>query len=157
MGQAAKPLPAESQRQRPSKFNFLFVWVDRPQLLRELLQLARIRVDVAALFRRRWLGSFHGWSMGVLSRSRVWLGFCISLGMDALPFRQLGVYRGARLGVATGRPLDGPQYLASSEKCSSGFFGAETAGDSRAKSGRGQSGSDSNLCRALHQQADNSK
>ncbi len=45
--------------------------------------------------------------MGILSQRRLFLGFSLSLGLDALPLRQLVLLSGSRLGLAARRRLDG--------------------------------------------------
>src|SRR5439155_9018839 len=70
------------------------LWCERFELLRKLLQRARLWPDVAALPCRRRLGSIHEWSLDVVSRRRVYVGLLLSLGMDALSLWLLDLPRG---------------------------------------------------------------
>jgi hypothetical protein len=78
----------------------------RHELLRKLLLRMR-RLHVAAVLCQCELGSIRERSMGLLSQRRLFLGFSLSLGLDTLPLRQLGLLSGHRLGLAAGRHVDG--------------------------------------------------
>lgn len=60
---------------------------------------------MAALFRRRWLGSVHERRLGIRSRFWLWLGIGVPLGMDAVPLRCMDLFAQQRMGVAARRLL----------------------------------------------------
>src|SRR5438270_9665835 len=76
------------------------VWHDRSLVLRKFLQRSWLRNDVATLPRRRRMGPVHGRRVGLQFRLRIWLGFGLSMGMDAISLRHLGFPSRIRLGLA---------------------------------------------------------
>ena len=76
---------------------------ERLELLRRLFQRPRLRDDVAALLHWDRLGSVHGWRLVLVSRLRLHVCVGLSLGLDALPLRQLDVRPRIRLDVAARR------------------------------------------------------
>ena len=81
----------------------LRLWRQRPELLRKLFQCARLRHDVAALLCWGRLGSVHERRLDVVSRVWLYVGFRLSLGLDALPLRVLAIPSRLRLGLAARR------------------------------------------------------
>ena len=81
------------------------VWLrrQRPELLRQLLQRAGIRLFLAAVLREYGVGSIRRRGVDVVSRVWLRLRFCVPMGLDALPLWFVDVCAGLRLGLAAGR------------------------------------------------------
>ena len=67
----------------------------------------RLRNHVAALFCGRWLGSVHERRLGVLAGFRLWLGFRLSVGLDAVSLWNVGLSPHLWMGMAAGRDMGG--------------------------------------------------
>src|SRR5438552_17775454 len=72
------------------------------------------------------MGSVHEWRMDVVSGIRVHVGFRLSVGMDAVPLRFVGVSACIRMAVAT-RILDGMATTSARGKSSATVRGAAYA------------------------------
>ena len=79
-------------------------------VLRKFCQFGRRLwwIDVAALLRKRGVGSVREWHLGVVPGSGLFMGFSVPLGVDAVSYRLLGVLRRPGLGMdARRRQEDG--------------------------------------------------
>src|SRR5438477_436680 len=78
---------------------------ERHGLLRKLREL-RLRIDVAALLRQRLLAAVLQRKLGMVSRRGLLVGFALSVGVDALSLRLMGLLRQRRLGMDAGRRME---------------------------------------------------
>ncbi len=78
----------------------LCLWSSGHVVLRELYQRGRLRwIHVAALLRQRCVGSICEWHLGVVPGRGLFMGFSVSLGVDAVSLRFLGILRQRGLGM----------------------------------------------------------